>query len=126
MIAGNYNILCQQGSSFARVIALEQPRTPTEANPAEYEPYPLTGHTARMQVRRTVDSETPLISLTTENGRISISGAAGLITLSISAADTARGSLDSSGVYDLEIISSGGLVSRVIQGTFTLSLEVTR
>jgi hypothetical protein len=124
MIAGNYNILCQQGASFARVIALEQPRTPTEENPAEYEVYPLANHTARMQVRRTVESTTPLITLTTENGRISINTAAGLITLSISATDTAA--LESSGVYDLEIISSGGLVSRVIQGTFTLSLEVTR
>ena len=124
MIAGNYNMLCQQGASFARVIALEQPRTPTEQNPAEYEMYPLTNHTARMQVRRTVESTTPLITLTTENGRISINGANGLITLSISAADTAA--LTSSGVYDLEIITSGGLVSRVIQGTFTLSLEVTR
>ena len=124
MIAGNYNILCQQGASFARVIALEQPRTPTEEDPAEYEIYPLTNHTARMQVRRTIESTTPLITLTTENGRISLNGANGLITLSISAADTAA--LESSGVYDLEIITSGGLVSRVIQGTFTLSLEVTR
>jgi hypothetical protein len=124
MIAGNYNILCQQGSSFGRVIAVEQPRTPTLQNPAEYEAYPLTGHTARMQVRRTIESTTPLITLTTENGRISINGVLGLITLSISAADTAA--LTSSGVYDLEIISSGGLVSRVIQGTFTLSPEVTR
>lgn len=124
MIAGNYNMLCQQGASFARVIALEQPRTPTEQNPAEYEIYPLVNHTARMQVRRTIESTTPMISLTTENGRIAINSAAGLITLSISAADTSA--LTSSGVYDLEIISSGGLVSRVIQGTFTLSLEVTR
>jgi hypothetical protein len=124
MIAGNYNIICQQGASFGRTIALEQPRTPTEQNPAEYEIYPLTNHTARMQVRRTVETATPMITLTTENGRISINGAAGLIALSISAADTAA--LTSSGVYDLEIVSSGGLVSRVIQGTFTLSLEVTR
>jgi hypothetical protein len=124
MIAGNYNMLCQQGSSFGRVIALEQPRTPTEANPAEYEPYPLTNHTARMQVRRTIESTTPLIALTTENGRISLNGVSGLINLSISATDTAA--LTSSGVYDLEIISSNGLVSRVIQGTFTLSPEVTR
>ena len=117
-------MLCQQGSSFGRTIALEQPRTPTLEDPSEYEVYPLTNHTARMQVRRTIDSTTPLITLTTENGRISINGASGLINLSISAADTAA--ITSSGVYDLEIISSGGLVSRVIQGTFTLSPEVTR
>ena len=124
MIAGNYNILCEQGVSFARVIALEQPRTPTEQNPSEYEPYPLANHTARMQVRRTIESTTPMISLTTENGRININAGSGFITITLSAADTAA--LTSSGVYDLEIISSTGVVSRVIQGTFTLSMEVTR
>jgi hypothetical protein len=121
MIAGNYNILCEQGVTFTRVIAIEQP---TEADPEVYEPYPLADHTARMQVRRTIESTTVLISLTTENGRISIDEANGAITLVISAADTAA--LSSSGVYDLEIIDDSGNVSRVIQGTFTLSPEVTR
>jgi len=121
MIAGNYNILCEQGTTFTRVIALEQP---TEEDPEVYEPYLLTDHTARMQVRRTIESSTSLISLTTENGRISIDEEGGVITLSITAEDTAD--LTSSGVYDLEIIDADGNVSRVIQGTFTLSLEVTR
>lgn len=121
MIAGNYNILCEQGTTFTRVIALEQP---TEEDPEVFEPYPLTSHTARMQVRRTVESTTPIITLTTENGRISIDEEDGIITLVITADDTAE--LTSSGVYDLEIIDADGNVSRVIQGTFTLSLEVTR
>ena len=125
MIAGSYNITCEQGTSFSRIIALEQPRTPTEEDPSLYEVYSLVDHTARMQVRRTLESTgSPIISLTTENERIELDGINGLITLSISAADSAA--LTSSGVYDLEIITSGGLVSRVIQGTFTLSLEVTR
>lgn len=121
MIAGNYNITCQQGSTFSRVIALEQP---TLADPEIYEPYILVEHTARMQVRRTIDSTNVMIELTTENGRISISGVDGIITLLISAEDTAA--LSSSGVYDLEIIDPFGNVSRVIQGTFMLSPEVTR
>jgi hypothetical protein len=121
MIAGNYNILCEQGTSFTRVIALEQPN---DIDPTIYEPYELTDHTARMQVRRTVESTSSIISLTTENGRISLDGPNGLITLILGAADTSA--LTSSGVYDLEIIDINGLVSRVIQGTFTLSLEVTR
>lgn len=124
MIAGSYNITCEQGTSFARIIALEQPRTPTEEDPSLYEPYLLTDHTARMQVRRTLESTTSIISLTTENERIELDGPNGLITLTISATDTAA--LASSGVYDLEIIDIDGLVARVIQGTFTLSLEVTR
>ena len=125
MIAGSYNITCEQGASFSRIIALEQPRTPTEEDPSLYEVYSLVDHTARMQVRRTLESTgSPIISLTTENERIELDGINGLITLSISAADSAA--LTSSGVYDLEIIDINGLVSRVIQGTFTLSLEVTR
>ena len=125
MIAGSYNITCEQGTSFSRIIALEQPRTPTEEDPSLYEVYSLVDHTARMQVRRTLESTgSPIISLTTENERIELDGINGLITLSISAADSAA--LTSSGVYDLEIIDINGLVSRVIQGTFTLSLEVTR
>lgn len=121
MISGNYNILCEQGTTFTRVIAIEQP---TAEDPEVYEPYSLVNHTARMQVRRTIESTTTLISLTTENGRISIDDVGGVITLSISAEDTAE--LTSSGVYDLEIIDGDGNVSRVIQGTFTLSMEVTR
>jgi hypothetical protein len=121
MIAGNYNILCEQGVTFTRVIAIEQP---SAEDPEVFEPYPLTDHTARMQVRRTIESTSPLITLTTENGRISINEPDGVITIVISAADTSA--LTSSGVYDLEIIDDSGNVSRVIQGTFTLSLEVTR
>lgn len=121
MIAGNYNILCEQGSTFTRVIAIEEP---TVEDPAVYVPYDLTNHTARMQVRRTIESTTYIIELTTENGRISLDETGGVITLSISAEDTSA--LTSSGVYDLEIIDSNGTVSRVIQGTFTLSQEVTR
>ena len=125
MIAGSYNITCEQGTSFSRIIALEQPRTPTEEDPSLYEVYSLVDHTARMQVRRTLESTgSPIISLTTENERIELDGINGLITLSISAADSAA--LTSSGFYYLEIIDINGLVSRVIQGTFTLSLEVTR
>jgi hypothetical protein len=65
-----------------------------------------------------------LISLTTENGRISLGGASGIIEINVSAADTAT--ITGSGVYDLEVISPTGIVSRIIQGDFTLSQEVTR
>ena len=121
MIAGNYNILCEQGSTFTRVIAIEEP---TIEDPETYTPYNLTDHTARMQVRRTIESTNLIIELTTENGRISLDELGGVITLVITAEDTAE--LTSSGVYDLEIIDNNGVVSRVIQGTFTLSKEVTR
>lgn len=121
MIAGIYNILCEQGTTFGRVFELQYP---DPVDPEIYYPYDLTGHTARMQVRRTIESSTAMITLTTENGGISLGGNDGRITILMSDEDTS--SLTSSGVYDLEIIDGGGAVSRVVQGEFVLSLEVTR
>lgn len=121
MIAGKYNILCEQGSTFSRLLLIQ---APTDEDPTVFEPYDLTDHTARMHVRRTIDSSTIIVSLTTENGRISINGEGGQISLLMS--DEVTSAITSSGVYDLEIIDGDGNVSRVIEGTFTLSQEVTR
>jgi hypothetical protein len=124
MLAGIYNITCQQGSTFGRTITYKYLDPASPPSDPTYLAWNLTGYTARMQVRRTIESNTVLISLTTENGRISLGGPSGIIELNISAADTAA--ITSSGVYDLEIISMTGIVSRIIQGNFTLSQEVTR
>jgi len=79
-----------------------------------------------MQVRRTRDSATFQVELTTENGGIVLEPASqqGMVHLIMS--DTTTSALTTDGVYDLEIISSIGVVNRLIQGTFTLNLEVTR
>ena len=121
MIAGVYNIFCQQGSTFTRIIDLQYP---DPVDPTIFHPYDLEGFTARMHVRRTITSTTTIIELTTENGRIEIAPEVGRILLIMSAEETS--SISSSGVYDLEIESFEGVVSRVIQGSFTLSEEVTR
>jgi len=125
MIAGTYNMTCEQGTTFTRIIKLKEP-DPADPTGSTYLDFDLQNYTARMQVRRTQSSTTPQVELTTENGRIEIepAGATGLIRLYMDDATTAA--LTSDGVYDLEIVSATGVVSRVIQGTFTLSLEVTR
>ena len=130
MIAGVYNITIEQGSTFGRLISVEQPDLVTDPTGQTFVNYSLVAHTARMQIRRTVDSATSMISLTTENGRITInpniSGNTknNEISLLITAAYTAT--LTTSGVYDLEIISSSGTVSKVVRGDVTLIPEVTR
>ena len=131
MIAGVYNITIEQGSTFGRLISVEQPDLEADPTGQTFENYSLAGHTARMHIRRTIDTATPMITLTTENGRIAINpNIAGNatrnneISLSIAAADTAT--ITTSGVYDLEIISAGGIVSKVIRGDVTLIPEVTR
>ena len=115
MAAGVYNFICEQGATFARSLLV----TDSAGDPLD-----LTGYTARMQIRRDIKRDTTMLSLTTENGRITLGGEAGTIGLYISDEDTAT--IPRSGVYDLEIISSDGTVTRVLKGKFELDLEVTR
>jgi len=126
MLAGVYNITIEQGSTFGRLISLEQPDLAADPTGATFEEYDLSGHTARMQIRRTVESTSTMLSLTTANGGIVINPGTpdNEIEIIISAANTAT--LTTDGVYDLEIINSAGAVSKVIRGTITLIPEVTR
>lgn len=124
MLAGIYNITCQAGATFGRTLTLKYPDPGTPESDPTYLLWDFTGYTARMQVRRTVDSSTILISLTTENSRITLGGVTGMVELFITSDDTSA--ITSSGVYDLEIIASDGIVSRLIQGDFTVVPEVTR
>ena len=84
----------------------------------------LTGYTARLQARIDVDETDTILSLTTGAG-ITLGGAAGTITLDQTAGQTAvlpKGEY----VYDLELQSSGGVVTRLLQGELNISAEVTR
>lgn len=122
MLAGIYNIVCEQGTTFIRIINLEYPDI---VDPSTFYPWDFTDYTARMQIRRTLESSTPMIELTTENGGIEFtSPSTGQMQIVMTAEQTAD--LASDGVYDLEIISDSGEVSRLIQGNFTLVPEVTR
>ena len=115
-IYGAYNITCDQGATFKRTI--------TWTNQARV-PYNLTGYTARMQVRSTAASSTVILELTTANSRITLGGAAGTVNLLVAANITAA---LTSGlyVYDLELVSGGGEVTRLIEGNFNVKAEVTR
>lgn len=86
--------------------------------------FDLTGYTARMQARERCSSDSALLTLTTENAGITIDGAAGKITLFISATDTAAITYVTA-VYDLELIS-GPEVLRFSEGRITVSKEITR
>lgn len=115
MIAGIYNITCEQGSTFTRTFTIQNPDGTI---------YPLSGFQARMQIRRDVESSTVMFSATTENGCIQIEPSVGEIIVDLSATQTA--SITRNGVYDLEIYSGDGLVYKVVKGLFRLDKEVTR
>jgi hypothetical protein len=89
------------------------------------EPVDLTGYTARMQIRQSLQSDTVLLELTTENGGIVIDTGASTITLNIDATDTAA--IDwQQGVYEVEMTSSGGKVDSLAGGAVKVLQEVTR
>jgi len=88
-------------------------------------PINLTGYTARLQFREPLESSIVLLSLTTENGGITLGGVNGTIALLISATDTAALTW-STAVFDLEIISASSIVDRIISGRASVSDEVTR
>lgn len=86
----------------------------------------LTGYSARMQVRVDVDDSETILSLTSSGGAgITLGGALGTITLSQTATQTAALATGEY-VYDLELQSMGGTVTRLLQGQFAISAEVTR
>lgn len=115
MIAGVHNFTIDQGATWNRTVELQNP---------DETPYNLTGYTARMQIRRETTSSTVMMSLTTENGRITLGGALGTIALSLT--DELTATIPYDGVYDLEIVSGSGEVYRVIKGIIRLNPEVTR
>ena len=88
-------------------------------------PVDLTGYTAKMQVRQSPQSGTVLLELSTSNGRITLGGAAGTITLVLTAATTAAIAWRR-GVYDIELTSGDGTVTRLLEGEIQVSKEVTR
>jgi molybdopterin-binding protein len=124
MLAGNYNITSEQGSSFLRVLNFEYPDA-SDPTGGTYLAWDLAGYTARMQIRRLITDAAYMIELTTENSGITLeaSNVQGEIRIEMTAAQTAA--LTTSGVYDLELIQ-GADVIKVIKGNFTLNLEVTR
>ena len=113
MLAGTYDIICEQGATFQREIAV--------VNQDESIP-DYNGSTARMQVRPTVESLVIIIELTTENSRITLLD--NTITLNITADDTTVLPIGTY-KYDLEIQIADKVI-RLVQGNFKVSPEVTR
>ena len=115
-MAGRYNMVCDQGSTFSLTFTIRTDGTP----------WNLVGnYTARMQVRSFLNADTVLIELTTANSRISFS-AGGVTTLTLTATET-TGLIAGRHTYDLEFVqTSTSVVTRVLEGKFVVRGEVTR
>jgi len=123
MLAGAYNFTIEQGATFTRLIEIEYP-TPEDLT--VFLPFDLSGYSASMQIRRTIDSPTPQITLTDSNGRIEIQSASVINAIRINLLPEETALLETDGVYDIEIEDASGAVSRILKGTVTLSRQVTR
>jgi len=117
MALGNqFNIDVKQGATFQLTITWKD-----SAGTA----IDLTNYTARAQARLTYDTSTTIFSLTSSSG-ITLGGAAGTIALVLAAGSTAALTAPWSGVWDLELVSGAGIVTRLLEGTANVSPEVTR
>ena len=114
-MAGIYDLVCDQGTTFNRVFTWQD---------SAGAPINLGGYTARMQVRDTITAASTLLSLTTENGGISLGGTAGTVSVTATATQTAAVAAGCY-VYDIELVN-GATVYRLVQGQFTVDAEVTR
>lgn len=91
-------------------------------------PQDLTGYTFRCQGRRSYQSETTEWDLDNgAKGGITVDdAAAGEFTVTLSDTVTAAIAVGASGVWDVEAEDASGTVTRVAEGKWILSPEVTR
>lgn len=129
MAAGRYLLTIEQGTTTDLLL---------EWKDSNGEPVDLTGYIARMQIRPSVDSSTKYLditsvtasdgtglNLTPQSGSFTLPKTSGSIGLFISAQTSSNLSF-SEGVYDIELQSSTGVVTRLLEGLVKLSKEVTR
>jgi hypothetical protein len=111
MSAGSYNFTLEQGATLDRTVTVQESGSAMN----------LTGYTPRMQVRETHDSTNILLTVT-----CSVSNASGGIIRLQATATTTASIEEGIYVYDLEIESGTGVVTRLLQGNVTVTPEVTR
>lgn len=85
----------------------------------------LTGCAVRMQLRKNFYADEAVDTLSTENGRITMSPSEGRFELVFPNSVTAGYPVQTL-VYDIELVSSGGEVRRIVEGKASVTPEVTR
>ena len=113
-IAGIYNITMDQGAQWTLQVVYDNNNGT---------PFDLTGYTARMQVRPKFGSDNAVLTISSPSSGIVITPLTGTLNLTATTAQTG----DIPGgfyVYDLEI-TSGGVVTRLMQGSVTVRDQVT-
>lgn len=116
MSAAQYDFTIEQGATFHLRFTWE------DSNGA---PINLTEFKARMQARKSFNAPEVLIDASTENGLITLNAAAGEVNIDLPESVTSGFSWPQA-VYDLELVASNDVVTRLVQGSITISREVTK
>lgn len=116
MAAVIHNFTIEQGTTVRKVFRLKD---------GSNLPLNLTGFQARLQARATVGSPTVLLDASTENNKLVIDPLEGMVSLVLTANESAALSW-SKAKYDLELENSGGEVMRPVKGEIDIDKEVTR
>jgi hypothetical protein len=109
-MSGKYNIVAEQGATFNLNFRIE----------TDGVPWNLTGYTFAMQVRRSTSATTTLLNITSATMT-----SVGHVTATVNAT-TMAGVPAGRWVYDIELTSSGGQVTRILEGRFIVTAEVTQ
>jgi hypothetical protein len=119
MPAGKYNFTIEQGAKFSRDFVWKN---------ADKTPVNISGYSFRMMARHKHDDVEPIISLSTVEppGGISIlDGANGRLRIGLTQAQTTALNFTEA-IYDLEATPPADEAIRLLEGTITLSREVTK
>ena len=111
MSAGTYNFTIEQGTTFSRVLTLQENGSAMN----------LTGYSVASQMRSTHDSWS---IVATFSGSVT-NASSGQLTLSLTHSQTSAIE-EAIYVYDVEITSGAGSVTRILEGNVTVTPEVTR
>jgi hypothetical protein len=113
-----YNTVIDQGADWYFTITYENPNGT---------PINITGYTAACQLRSLPNSPTAVLTLTTENNGIEITGNTGTVALHATA-DQTEAIDEGTYFYDVEIYSwnEPAIITRLVQGQIVVSAEVTR
>jgi hypothetical protein len=112
-MSAKYNLVCEQAATFSLQFTVKTGDTA----------WNLTGYTATMTVKPFPNSTTTTVLATNTNGKITLGGVAGTVTITLSSTET--GAL-TPGKYDYDfVLNSGSVVTRLLEGKFVVTPGVT-
>ena len=111
MAAGTYNFIMEQGATFTRTLTVKENGSAMN----------LTGYSVASLMRSTHDSGTVVGTFT-----CTISNASGGVITMVMTSSVTGAIEEGIYVYDIEIASGSGTVTRLMEGEITVNPEVTR